>query len=91
MKNHFLITFSRVAELGGKVVYSVPPSREFRAQTVPGRCFKRKVKKVVKTSKVRQRLNSPTCIQITPTTAAYSHSKQTASAKKSLTAITCES
>ena len=35
MKNHFLITFSRVAELGGKVVYSVPPSREFRAQTVP--------------------------------------------------------
>ena len=34
MKNHFLITFSRVAELGGKVVYSVPPSREFRAQTV---------------------------------------------------------
>ena len=37
MKNHFLITFSRVAELGGKVVYSVPPSREFRAQTVEGK------------------------------------------------------
>ena len=34
MKNHFLITFSRVAELGGKVVYSVPPSRELRSKLV---------------------------------------------------------